>query len=93
MSYEFNTCSRDLNTNFSLGYCLFGAVKLHKNADPDKYGYSGYGIGFDARSQFSWADVCWGKNIFIFGVDNSSSVHVDNKKMTFEFLAKVWHKD
>ena len=26
--------------------CLFGAVSLTKNADIDKYNYSGYGIGF-----------------------------------------------
>ena len=28
-------------------------MKLTKKTDPDRYGYSGYGIGFDARSQFS----------------------------------------
>ena len=27
--------------------CLFSAVSLAKNADTDKYKYSGYGIGFD----------------------------------------------
>ena len=32
---------------------LFGAVKLTKNADPDKYSYSGYGIGFNSCSLFS----------------------------------------
>ena len=32
--------------------CLFGAVTLTKNIDNDKYGYSGYGIGFDRRSRF-----------------------------------------
>ena len=32
---------------------LFGAVKLTENADIDKYGYSGYGIGFDRRSRSS----------------------------------------
>ena len=31
---------------------LFDAVKLTKNADIDKYGYSDYGIGFDRRSRF-----------------------------------------
>ena len=31
----------------TLKNCLFGAVTLTKNADTDKYGYSGYGIGFD----------------------------------------------
>ena len=29
---------------------LFGTVKLNKTADFDKFGYSGYGIGFDACS-------------------------------------------
>ena len=28
----------------TLKNCLFGAVTLTKNADIDKYGYSGYGI-------------------------------------------------
>ena len=45
--------SRDLNMDLTLSNCLFAAVKLTKNADSDKYGYSGYGIGFDASSQFS----------------------------------------
>ena len=31
---------------------LFGAVKLTKNAPPDKYSYSGYGTGFDACGFF-----------------------------------------
>ena len=34
------------------GDFLFGIVKLTKNANPDKYGYSGYVIDFDARSNF-----------------------------------------
>ena len=33
-------------------FCLFGTVKLTENFDPDKYGYTCYGIGFDAHSQF-----------------------------------------
>ena len=35
---------------------LFGSVKLTKNADRDKYKYSGYGIGFDSRSEISFID-------------------------------------
>ena len=38
---------------FTLGDCLFGAVKVTGNADSDKYKYSAYGIGFDACSKFS----------------------------------------
>ena len=37
---------------YTLKDCFFGAVKLTKNADPDKYSYSGYGIGFDLRALF-----------------------------------------
>ena len=39
---------RDLNTDFTLGSCFFGPAKLTKNADPDKYKYIGYKIGFDS---------------------------------------------
>ena len=50
--YELDKCSRDLNTDFTAKDRLFGAVNLTNNADPDKYKYSGYGIGFDSRSKF-----------------------------------------
>ena len=40
------------NTLFTLGDCLFGAVKLTKSTHIDKYKYSGYGIGFDSRGIF-----------------------------------------
>ena len=39
---------------------------LTNNTDPDKYGYSGYGIEFDTRSQFSIRNGEWGRNV-IFG--------------------------
>ena len=74
-----DTLSKDLSTDFTLGNCLFRAIKLTKNADTDKFGYSGY-IGFEAGSQFLFSDNRWGKNVVIFGVDNSSSGHVHNKK-------------
>ena len=80
ISYTLDPWSRALNTDFTLGDCLFGTAKLTKNPDPNKYGYSGYGTGFDARSEFSLPDGNWGKNVIIFGVDNSSSVHDDHKK-------------
>ena len=57
---------------------LFGGVKLTKNADQDKYIYSSYSIGFDSRSIFSLPNFDWGKNVIIFGVDMSLSVHIDN---------------
>ena len=67
------------NTDFTLDNCLFGTVKLTKNADPDKYKYSGYGIGFGLRLQFSWSNESDGKNAITFGVENSSSGHIDGR--------------
>ena len=40
---------------------------LAENPDPDKYGYCGYGIRFDAPSQFSLTIGELGKYV-IFGV-------------------------
>ena len=46
--YELDTWSQDTNTDFTLKNGLFGSVKLTENADPDKYKYSSYDIGFDS---------------------------------------------
>ena len=70
---------KNVNTYFTLGNCLFGSVKLTKNADLDKYKYTGYSIQFDSRSVFSFTDGSFGKNIIFFGAIMSSSVHIDNK--------------
>ena len=56
---------------------LFGAVKLTKNADIDKCKYSGCGIGFDRRGNFSFPTGRFGYHGIVFGVDLSSSVHAD----------------
>ena len=66
---------------------MFGSVKVTKNADPDKYSYSGYGIGFDTREEYSLPDGGVGKNV-IFWVDKISSVHIDNKGKDILILGK-----
>ena len=80
IAYELDTWSRDLHCDFTLKSCLLGGIKLSKNADADKYVYSGYGIEFDSRSLFSLTNFALGKNVIIFGVDSSTSVPIDNKK-------------
>ena len=70
---------QELNSNFTLEDCLFGSVESATNADLDKYLYSDYGNGFDLHSEFSLLDGIVGKNIFCFGVDMGSSVHLDHK--------------
>ena len=68
--------------------CLFGAVTLTKNADIEKYKYSGYGIGFDRRSSFSFPNSGFGQNMLIFGADMSTSTHIDNKKKDILVLGR-----
>ena len=68
--------------------CLFRAVTLTKNPDIEKYKYSGYGIGFDKRSIFSFPSAEFGQNELIFGVDMSASIHIDNKKKDILVLGR-----
>ena len=49
---------------------------MTKNADIDKYKYSGYGIEFDRKGSYSIGHEV-GRNMIIFGVDMSSSPHID----------------
>ena len=77
--YELGASSSHIDDP-TLKNCLLGAVTLTKNADIDKYGHSGYGIGFHRRGSFSFPSGGCGQNVLIFGVDMSFSIHTDNKK-------------
>ena len=72
----------------TLKNCSFGAVTLTKNADIEKYKYSGYGIGFDRRSSFSFTSGGFGQNVLIFGADMSTSIHIDNKRKDILVLGR-----
>ena len=85
--YELGASSSS-NSDPTLKNCLFGAVTLTKNADIEKYGYSGYGIGFDRRSSFSFPGNGFGQNAFIFWGDMSYFAHIDNKKKDILVLGK-----
>ena len=76
---NLNPQLKNLKADFTLNNCSFRSVKLTKNADLDKYKYSGYGMGFDSRSEFLFTDGSFGKNVIIFGADISWSMHIDNK--------------
>ena len=49
-----------------------------KNNDQAKYVYSDYGKSFDGKGSWSFNDD-FARNVKIFGVDNSSSSHTDNR--------------
>ena len=78
--------------DFMLGNSLFGAGKLTKNADSDKYKYSG--IRFDESGSLLLSDGSgFGKNVIILGADMSSNVHIHYKKKNVLILGKVQYKD
>ena len=76
-----------VKTYSTLVNCLFGEVSITKNADIDKNKYSGYGIGFDRGGIYSVGNG-FGRNVIIFGIDLSSSVHVDNKEKDILIFGK-----
>ena len=84
--YEISDYINDSNYP-TIENCLFWSVKLTKNADIDKYGYSRCGIGFDRKGFFSICNDI-GRNVIIFGVDMSSSIKIDNRKKDIFIIGK-----
>ena len=87
IAYELGASSSSISDP-PLKNCLFGAVTLTKNVDIEKYEYSGFGIGFDKRSSFTFPGRGFSQNVLIFGVDMSSSGQIDNKKKYILVLGK-----
>ena len=62
--YEIAASSSN-NNDPTLRNSLFRAVRLNKNADIDKYRYSGYGIRLDRKGIFSFPVSGFGQNVII----------------------------
>ena len=77
--YDLDAWSRNPTNNFKFKNCLFGATSIVKISDKEKYVYSGYGITLDSASWCSFSNDT-ARNVIIFGVDNSSSSHSENRK-------------
>ena len=85
--YELNTWLRNPINNFTIKNCLFGTVKLERNAIKSKFTYNGRGIAFDGEGSWSFGND-FARNVVVFGVDNSSSSHTDNRKHNFLVLGE-----
>ena len=86
--YEINKNDSTTSSDSTLENCLFGAVTLTKNVNIDKNGYSGYGIGLDRWSSYSFPRGGFGQNVLIFGLNMSFSTHIDNNKKDILVLRK-----
>ena len=84
--YKLNPISSTRNTDYTIQNALFGAMKITRNADSSKNNYTGYGLCFDEGGEFShtigqgnFDRTTSAKNVIIFGVDTSSSIHATNR--------------
>ena len=83
--YDLAAWLRNPTNSFKFRNCLFGATNIVKNSDKEKYVYSGYGITLNSGGSLSFENDT-ARNITIFGVNSSSSSHVDNHKNNFLVL-------
>ena len=61
---------------------FFGTVILTRNTIKDKFIYNGREIAFDGAGLWSFG-IVFARNIMVFGVDNISSSHTDNRENMF----------
>ena len=73
---------------FTVQNPLCGAIKITKSTDNSKYSYGGYGIRFDAKSDFTTGNITNGQNVTIFGVDMPFSSHSNNRANNIYVLGK-----
>ena len=84
--YKLDPISSTRNTDHTIQNALFGAMKITKNTDYSKNNYTGYGLCFDEGGEFShtvregnFNRVTNAKNVIIFVVHTSSSIHATNR--------------
>ena len=92
---KLDPISSTRNTDYTIQNALFGAMKITKNTDSSKNNYTGYGLCFDEGGEFghtvkqgNFNRTTNAKNVIIFGVDMSSSIHATNRANNIYFMAK-----
>ena len=93
--YELNPIISTRNTDYTIQNALFDAMKITKISDSSKNNYTGYGLCFDAGGEFShtvrqgnFDRTTSAKNVVIFVVDMSSSIHATNRANNIYFMGK-----
>ena len=93
--YKLDPISSTINTDYTIQNALFGAMKITKNTDSSKNNYKAYGLCFDEGGEFghtvkqgNFNRTANAKNVIIFGVDTSSSVHATNRANNIYVMGK-----
>ena len=80
---------KNLKTGSTLDDSLFGAVKLTKNVDLNKYEYSGYSVGYDGRSQFYCQMANVVKSCYIWSLIIPFAMLIIKKKKVILVLGEI----
>ena len=93
--YKLYPISSTRNTDYTIQNVLFGAMKITKNTDSSKNNYTGYGLCFDEGGEFglyvrqgNFDGTTNAKNVIIFVVDMSSSIHATNRANNIYVMGK-----
>ena len=93
--YKVDPISSTRNADYTVQNALFGTMKITKNADSSKNNYTGYGLRFDEGDEFghivkkvSFDRTTDARNVIIFGVDMSSSIHATNRANNIYVMGK-----
>ena len=93
--YKLDPISSTRNTDYTIQNALFGAMKITKNADYSKNNHTGYGLCFDEGGEFghtikqgNFNRTTNARNVIIFGVDMSSSIHATNRANNIYVMGK-----
>ena len=93
--YKLDLITSNRNTDYTIQNVLFGAMKTTKNTDSSKNNFTGYGLCFDEGGEFghtvkqgNFNRTTNAKNIIIFGVDMSSSIHATNRANNIYVIGK-----
>ena len=93
--YKLDPISSTRNTDYTIQNALFGAMKITKNNDYSKNNYTGYNLCFDEGGEFghtvkqgNFNRTTDARNVIIFGVDKSSSIHATNRANNIYVMGK-----
>ena len=93
--YKLDPISSTRNTDYTIQNALFGVMKITKNTDYSKNDFTGYGLCFDEGGEFghtvkqrNFNYTTNARNVIIFGVDMSSSIHATNRANNIYVMGK-----
>ena len=93
--YKLDPISSTRNTDYTIQNALFGAMEITKITDSSKNNYTEYGLCFDEGGEFghtvkqgNFNHTANAKNVIIFGVDMSSSIHATNRANNIYVMGK-----